>query len=380
MKSPLITSLPVRSGNQNMIQMAGVQIDEESTKAILDVVRSGQIAQGPKVEEFEKVFAAYIGAKYAVTVNSGTAALHLALMTAGIGPGDEVITTSFSFIATANCCLFVGAKPVFADIDDKTFNISPALIEKQITAKTKAVIIVDLYGQACDMDEIIAICQKHKLVLIEDACQAHGAEYKGRKVGSYGIGCFSFYPTKNMTTGEGGMITTNDAEIMRKAKLARQHGQSQRYVHDVLGYNFRMTDIAAALGICQLKKLDSANARRIKNAAFLTGVIKQIKGLVPPFIGPDRNHVFHQYTIKVLPEYKYSREEFQKKLVEKGVNTIIYYPTPIHQQHFYKDLGYSVVLPVTEAMSKQVISLPVHPGVTDADLKTIGEALKEISK
>ncbi len=380
MKSPLITSLPVRSRNQNMIQMAGVQIDEESTKAILDVVRSGQIAQGPKVEEFEKAFAAYIGAKYAVTVNSGTAALHLALMAAGIGPGDEVITTSFSFIATANCCLFVGAKPVFADIDDKTFNISPALIEKQITAKTKAVIIVDLYGQACEMDEIIAICQKHKLVLIEDACQAHGAEYKGRKVGSYGIGCFSFYPTKNMTTGEGGMITTNDEEIMRKAKLARQHGQSQRYVHDVLGYNFRMTDIAAALGICQLKKLDSANARRIKNAAFLTEVIKQIKGLVPPFIGPDRNHVFHQYTIKVLPEYKYSREEFQKKLVEKGVNTIIYYPTPIHQQHFYKDLGYSVVLPVTEAMSKQVISLPVHPGVTDADLKTIGEALKEISK
>ncbi|HSW57465.1 MAG TPA: DegT/DnrJ/EryC1/StrS family aminotransferase [Dehalococcoidales bacterium] len=363
-----------------MIQMAGVQFDEETTKAIVDVVKSGQIAQGPRVEEFEKAFAAYIGTKYAVTVNSGTAALHVALIAAGIGPGDEVITPSFSFIATANCCLFVGAKPVFADIDDKTFNISPAAIEKKITPKTRAVIIVDLYGQACEMDEITALCKKHNLVLIEDACQAHGAEYKGRKVGAFSIGCFSFYPTKNMTTGEGGMITTDDEEITRKSKLARQHGQSQRYVHDVLGYNFRMTDIAAALGLCQLKTLDAANARRIKNASVLTDTIKNIKGLVPPFTGPNRNHVFHQYTLKVTPEYKYSREDFQKKLFEKGVNTIIYYPTPIHQQRVYKDLGYNVTLPVTEALTKQVISLPVHPGVTDNDLQTICQAIKEISK
>lgn len=361
-----------------MISMASVQIDEESTKAILDVVKSGQIAQGPKVEEFEKSFAGYIGTKFAIAVNSGTAALHLALIAAGIGEGDEVITTSFSFIATANCCLFVGAKPVFADVDAQTFNISPRLIEQKITPKTKAVIVVDLYGQACDMDEIIAICKKHNLVLIEDACQAHGAEFKGRKVGSYGIGCFSFYPTKNMTTGEGGMITTDDEEIVRKAKLARQHGQSRRYVHDVLGYNFRMTDIAAALGICQLKKLDGANARRIKNAGYLTEQITSIKGLVPPHIGANRNHVFHQYTIKVTPEYKYSREELQQKLLDKGVSTIIYYPTPIHQQPFYKDLGYKEVLPVTEALSQRVLSLPVHPGVSEADLKTISEALKGI--
>jgi dTDP-4-amino-4,6-dideoxygalactose transaminase len=363
-----------------MIQMAGVKIDEESIQAIVDVLKSGQIAQGPKVEEFEKAFAAYIGVKYAVAVNSGTAALHAALMAAGIGAGDEVITTSFSFIATANCCLFVGAKPVFADIDERTFNITADSIKKQITSRTKAVIIVDLYGQACDMDEITDICQKHNLVLIEDACQAHGAEYNKRKVGSYGIGCFSFYPTKNMTTGEGGMITTNDEEIMRKAKLARQHGQSQRYIHDALGYNFRMTDIAAALGICQLKKLDSVNAQRIKNAAFLSENISALKGLIPPFTGPKRNHVFHQYTIKILPQFKYSREELQKKLFEKGVNTIVYYPIPIHQQNFYKAQGFNVVLPVTEILSKQVLSLPVHPGVTGADLKIIVDALKEISK
>jgi perosamine synthetase len=202
-----------------MISMAKVGIDEESIKAVVEVLKSGQIAQGPKVNEFENAFATYIGSKYAIAVNSGTAALHVALLANGIGDGDEVITTSFSFIATANCCLFCGAKPVFADIDSKTFNILPEAIERKITPKTKAIILVDLYGQPCDMDEIITICQKYNLILIEDACQAHGAKYRDRKVGSFGIGCFSFYPTKNMTTGEGGMVTTNDKEIAQKTKL-----------------------------------------------------------------------------------------------------------------------------------------------------------------
>ncbi len=328
--------------------------------------------------KIEKGFAAYIGTKYAIAMNSGTAALHAALMAADIGIGDEVITTSFSFIATANCCLFVGAKPVFADIDEKTFNIDPVSIEKKITPKTKALIIVDLYGQACDMDKIIAICKKHNLILVEDACQAHGAEFKGKRVGSYGIGCFSFYPTKNMTTGEGGMITTDDSEISRKAKLARQHGQSQRYVHDVLGYNFRITDIGSVLGICQLQKLDSFNAKRIANAAYLTKHINKIKGLIPPYIGAVWNHVFHQYTIRVTKDYKYSREELQKKLLDKGVSTIIYYPTPIHKQPWFKSLGYTDNLPITDALTKEVLSLPVHPGVTEADLKVIVEALEGV--
>jgi perosamine synthetase len=361
-----------------MIQMASVRIDEDSIQSVVDVLRAGQIAQGPRVEQFEKAFAGYTGVKYAVAVNSGTAALHTALLAAGIGPGDEVITTSFSFIATANCCLFVGARPVFTDVDPRTFNIDPRSIEEKITSKTKAVIAVDLYGQPCDMVEIHDLCENHRLVLIEDACQAHGAEYQGQKVGSFGIGCFSFYPTKNMTTGEGGMITTNDENIAVQARLVRQHGQSRRYVHDILGFNFRMTDIAAALGLCQLKKLDAANAVRNRNAQFLTEHISQIKGIIPPWIAPSRNHVFHQYTIRVTPEYKYTRDELQQKLLDKGVNTIIYYPTPIHQQPSYYCLGYRDVLPVTENITREVLSLPVHPGLSQSDLNTIVEALEGV--
>lgn len=361
-----------------MISITNVSIDEECQKAILDVLKAGQIAQGPKVEEFEKTFAAYIGTKYAVAVNSGTAALHVALLAAGIGPGDEVITTPFSFIATASCCLFCGAVPVFADIDEKTFNLDPQMIEKKITPKTKAVIIVDLYGQPCDMNEIIAICKNHSLILVEDACQAHGAEYNGHKVGSFGIGCFSFYPTKNMTTGEGGMITTNDEEIARKARLLRSHGQSQRYVHDILGYNLRMTDIAAVMGISQLKRLDTANNKRIKNAAFLSKHIAEIKGIIPPYVAPLRKHVFHQYTIKVTGDYKLSRDELQLKLNERGISTAIYYPTPINKQPLYKNLGYTDSLPMAEALSKEVLSLPVHPKLTAEELNTIVEALRGI--
>jgi len=359
-----------------MINIASVHLEEEEIQAVTKVLSSGQLAQGPQVEEFEKAFAGYTGTKYAVAVNSGTAALHVALLAAGIRPGDEVITTPFSFIATANCCLFCNAIPVFADIDEKTFNISPVEIEKKITPKTRAVIIVHLYGQACDMDDIIAICRRHNLILIEDACQAHGAMYKGKKAGSFGIGCFSFYPTKNMTTGEGGMITTDDEEIAQKARMIRSHGQSRRYVHDMTGYNFRMTDIAAAIGICQLKKLDNANARRMSNARYLTEKIAGIKGLVPPYIAPDRNHVFHQYTIRVTDEYPLTRDELQRKLTEKGVGTAVHYPIPIHKQPSYRELGYNRSLPVAEAMSGQVLSLPVHPGVKESDLKSIVEALK----
>jgi len=357
------------------IGMTSIQVDGESMQAVLDVLKSGQLAQGPKVDEFEKTFAEYIGTNYAIAVNSGTAALHVSLLAAGIVAGDEVITTPFSFIATANCCLFCGAVPVFVDIDAGTFNIAPQLIEKKITPKTKAVIIVDLFGQPCEMDEILTICQKHNLVLIEDACQAHGAEYGGRKVGSFGIGCFSFYPTKNMTTGEGGMITTDDEDIARKARMIRQHGQSQRYVHDLLGYNFRMTDIAAALGICQLKNLDAANAKRTRNARYLSENISHIEGLIPPYIAPNRKHVFHQYTIKVTEGYQLSRDELQQRLSTKRIGSAIYYPTPIHKQPLYRNLGYNDSLPASESIARQVLSLPVHPGLVDSELETIVEAL-----
>lgn len=361
-----------------MIPVSIVQIDDDSIKAVQDVLKSGQLAQGPKVDEFEKAFANYIGTKYAVAVNSGTAALHTALFASGIGHGDEVITTSFSFIATANCCLFCGATPVFADIDENTFNISPSSIEKKITSKTKAIIIVHLYGQSCDMDEILKICRKHNLILIEDACQAHGAEYAGRKVGSFGVGCFSFYPTKNMITGEGGMLTTDDEEIAKKVRMFRAHGQNQKYVHDVLGYNFRMTDIAAALGLCQLKSLDIANGKRVKNAAYLSEHIGQIKGLLPPYIAPGRNHVYHQFTVRVTKDFKLSREELQQTLSEKNIGSAIHYPIPIHKQPLYKKLGYNDCLPVTEAIAREALSLPVHPYLLDEDLRTIVKALKDV--
>ncbi len=371
----MVNILGIRN-EASTISMTTIQIDDESQKAVLEVLKSGQLAQGPKVEEFEKAFADYIGTNHAVAVNSGTAALHVGLLAAGIAGGDEIITTPFSFIATANCCLFCGAVPVFVDIDDETFNIAPHLIEKKITPKTKAIIIVHLYGQPCDMDKILSICKKHNLVLVEDACQAHGAEYGGKKVGSFGIGCFSFYPTKNMTTGEGGMITTDDEEIARKARLIRQHGQSQRYVNDVLGYNFRMTDIAAALGICQLKNLDVANAKRIRHARYLSERISQTKGLIPPYIAPNRKHVFHQYTIKVTESYKLSRDELQQKLYTNRIGSTIYYPTPIHRQPLYRSLGYDNSLPASETVANSVLSLPVHPGLIYAELEKIVEALR----
>jgi perosamine synthetase len=353
-------------------------MDEEVGQEVLKVIQSGQLAQGPRVEEFEKAFAGYIGTKYAVAVNSGTAGLHVALLAAGIQPGDEVITTPFSFIATANCCLFCNAVPVFADIDNKTFNISPAAIEKKITSKTKAVIIVHLFGQACEMEEISEICRKHNIILIEDACQAHGAIYKGKKVGSFGIGCFSFYPTKNMTTGEGGMVTTNDENIARLSKMIRAHGQAQRYIHDMLGFNYRMTDIAAIIGICQLKKLDDANAKRLKNARYLTENLGKIKGIIPPYIASECKHVFHQYTIKVTENYKMSRDDLQKKMLAKGIGTGIHYPIPIHKQPLYQKLGYNDIIPIAETVSRQVLSLPVHPYLTEEDLQTIVKVIKEV--
>jgi dTDP-4-amino-4,6-dideoxygalactose transaminase len=360
-----------------MINIAAPQIGNDEFEAVRKVLESGMLAQGPRVEEFEKAFAGYIGTKHAIAVNSGTAALHIALLAAGIEADDEVITTPFSFIASSNAALFCGAWPIFVDISDSTFNINPHMIEQKITPKTKAIIVVHLYGQPCDMEPISKICRKHNLILIEDACQAHGSEYKGRKVGSFGIGCFSFYPTKNMTTSEGGMITTNDDEIARRARMLRAHGQSQRYIHEDLGYNFRMTDISAAIGICQLAKLDESNGKRVRNAAYLSKEISGIKGLVPPYIAPDRTHVYHQYTIRVTDAFRCSRDELQKHLVKSGVGCAVHYPIPLHRQPLYVKLGYNGSLPMAEAAAAQVLSLPVHPGLSQDDLETIVKALKD---
>ncbi len=354
-----------------MIAISSPFIGDEEIKAVEEVLRSGNLAQGRKVAEFEEAYAAYVGTKYAVAVSSGTTALHLSLLAHGIGEGDEVITTPFSFIATANAILFAGAKPVFADIDEKSFNLDPEKIEEKITSKTKALIPVHLYGQPCDMDRIMEIARKYSLVVIEDACQAHGAEYKGKKAGSFGTGCFSFYPTKNMTTGEGGMITTDYPVIAARARMLRNHGQKERYLHEVLGYNFRMTDIAAAIGLCQLKKLDHFNEQRRKNAEMLNQGLKDIKGIRTPCVSPAVKHVFHQYTIRVTGDFAISRDALREKLIKEGIAAEIYYPLPIHHQPLYRRLGYNDHLPQTEKAAQEVLSLPVHPALGEEIFKIL---------
>jgi perosamine synthetase len=356
-----------------MIPIAKPMIGEEEKRAVLEVLSSGMLTQGLKVEEFETSFARYIGTKYAIATSSGTTALHTALLATGIKNEDEVITTPFSFIASANSILYCGAKPVFADIDPKTFNINPEEVKEKISRKTKAILAVHLYGQPCAMDALREICQDHGLLLIEDACQAHGAEYGRKKVGSFGdCAAFSFYPTKNMTTGEGGMITTDSREIAEKARMIRGHGSKIRYHHETLGYNYRMTDIAAAIGIEQLKKLDGMNEKRIKNANLLTEGLGKIDGLVPPHVSPRARHVFHQYTIRVS-----NRDELSKKLIKKGVETGIYYPIPIHRQKLYERLYDADELLEAEKASREVLSLPVHPAVSEENIRFIISSFKE---
>ena len=360
------------------INIAQPQIGKEEIKAVAAVLKSGRLAQGPKVAELEQKFAKFIGTKYAVATSSGTTALHVALLSHGIGSGDEVITSPFTFIATANAILYTGARPVFADIEAKTYNLDPEKIEAKITRKTKAIMPVHLYGQAANMTKIMALARQYKLAVIEDACQAHGAEWRGKKVGSFGTGTFSFYPTKNMTTGEGGMITTNSKEIYEKANLIRSHGSKVRYYHDILGFNFRMTDMAAAIGLEQLKKLPKFNRARQKNALFLNQKLAKIKGLIVPEADPKSNHVYHQYTIRITPEFGLGRAEVLAKLTEAGIGTAVFYPLPINEQKLYRDLGYKSNTPIAAEVAQEVLSLPVHPGLKQSDLEYIIKTMRSL--
>ncbi len=355
-----------------MIPIAKPQIDETEIQAVSDVLRSGMIAQGQRVADFERAFAEYTGVDHAIAVNSGTAALHAGLLAHGIGPGDEVITSPFSFIATANTIMYTGARPVFSDISSDTFNLDPEQATEKITEKTKAIMPVHLYGHPADMKAYEEIAEDHDLALIEDACQAHGATFNGKKAGSFGTGAFSFYPTKNMTTSEGGMITTNDKEVASRARMVREHGSRQRYLHEMLGYNLRMTDICAAIGIEQLKKLDNYTSARQQNAKKLNEGLRDVEGVTCPSVQEGCSHVFHQYTIRTQ-----DRDDLAAFLREKGIGTGIHYPIPIHLQPYYKELGYSDNLPVAEELSDEVLSLPVHPQVTGEDINFIIDSIKE---
>ena len=357
-----------------MIPIAKPIMGPEEKQAVLKVLDSGMIAQGPRVRAFEEAFAEMCGVKHAVATSSGTTALTVALLAHGIGPGDEVITSSFTFIASANSILYVGARPVFVDIDPVTFNLDPGLIKVAITPKTRAIMPVHLFGLSSDMDSIMAIAKKYGLQVIEDACQSHGASCNGRSAGSFGTGTFSLYPTKNMTSAEGGMITTDDPAIAEKVRVLRQHGMRRRYYHDELGYNFRMTDVHAAIGLEQLKKLAGFNQKRQANARFLS---EHLQGVVTPTIPDGYQHVFHQYTIRV-PGGR--RDALANHLREHGVGSGIYYPVPIHQQTFYvEELGYHQCLPETERAAAEVLSLPVHPALSAADLETIVATVNEFS-
>ena len=358
-----------------MIPIAQPIIGVEEQQKILEVLASGQLVQGPRVQEFEARFAAFCGAQHAIATSSGTTALHIAVLAHLIGPSDEVITSPFSFIASANCALYVGARPVFVDIEPEYFTIDPAQIEKHITEKTRAIIPVHLYGQACDMDPIFEIARKHNLAVIEDACQAHGARYKGRSVGSFGTACYSLYATKNITTVEGGMILTNDAEVAERARLIRNHGSRKAYEHLMLGYNMRMTDLAAALGLVQLSKLEEWNTIRRANASYLSSGLSQLGGVVLPKVRPCAEHVFHQYTIRIA-----DRDDAAQKLRENGIGVGIHYPMPIYKQPLYQQLGYQDRLPVAETASQEVLSLPVHPSLTRTDLDCIIETVASLQR
>ncbi|MFQ5647725.1 MAG: DegT/DnrJ/EryC1/StrS family aminotransferase [Candidatus Aenigmatarchaeota archaeon] len=355
-----------------MIRISRPDMGEKELEAVREVLEGGQLAQGPKVAEFEAQFARFTGTEHAVAASSGTTAVHMALLAHGVGSGDEVITPSFTFASPINCILLCGARPVFVDIGED-FNIDPARIEAAITPKTKAVMVTHLYGQPADMAAIMEIAERRGLVVIEDACQAHGAEFKGRKVGAFGTGCFSFYATKNMTTGEGGMITTNDAGVAEKVRLLRQHGMAKRYDHEMIGYNYRMSDIEAAIGIVQLARLPELNAQRARNAEALTAGLAGVPGLATPKALPGRRHVWHAYTLKALNG---KRDGMVEGLNKAGIEAIVYYPLPVHKQAAYKGMGLSADLPVTGKVSGEIFSVPVHPGLGEGEMKEIAEKIK----
>lgn len=357
----------------NRISISKPFLTDAEKSAVMAVLDSGFLAQGPKTAAFEARFAEMCGVKHAIAVSNGTTALAVALLANGVGPGDEVITSSFTFMATANAILFTGAKPVFVDIEPDTFNINPSLIEAAITPRTKALLPVHLYGQVCEMDEIMAIAARHGLKVIEDACQAVMASYHGKRAGSFGTGTFSFYATKNLMTGEGGMITTDDDSVAELCRMIRNHGMKQRYYHEMVGYNFRMTDIQAAIGLAQLDRLEALTAQRRKNAQFLN---ENIHAVIKPVEREGREHVWHQYTVRVNGGRE--RDDAVKMLSEVGIDTGIYYPVPAHKQRSLVGRIDECALPITEQMAAQVLSLPVHPQLTGDDLERIVEEVNKL--
>ena len=364
-----------------------MDISEEEKKAVLEVLESQLLSSlaGKVVETFEKEFAEYIGVKHAIAVNSGTAALHIAIASLDIGPGDEIIVPPFTFIATASSIIHNNAIPIFADIDNKTYTLDPESVEKNITNKTKAIIPVHLAGVTANMDLLLEIANDHNLFIIEDACQSHGAKYKGKKVGSMGeLGAFSFYPSKNMTTGEGGMVTTNSNKLARQCRLLRHHGEPYWYTYNRLGWNYRMTEIQGAIGRVQLKKLDEYVKIRNANAQYLTEAVNQINGIDAPYI-PDYCEPAYNYWIgRIHPELiGLDKDQF----ISKFPKSKILYPKPLYETKLFqqkigypkgcpwscpfygKEMDYTALkLPVVERVAREIFALDIYPGITKEEL------------
>jgi len=355
------------------IPIADPELGEREIAEVVDVLESGMLADGPQVRKFESEFAGFCGADRGVATANGTTALHAAFEALGVGEGDVVVTSPFSFVASANAIRLAGAEPAFADVDPDTFNLDPTAVEEALRREddAAAILAVHLYGLPAQMDRLREIADRHDVALVEDAAQAHGAEFRGRKVGSLGdAACFSFYPTKNMTTGEGGMITTDRDDVADRAESYVNHGRPPEggYEHVRVGHNFRLTSMAAAIGRVQLERLPEYNDARRANAAALTEELADAD-VVTPTEPDDRRHVYHQYTIRTD-----DRDGLAAHLDERGVGTGVYYPTPIHEQPAYDGVDYAG--PVAERTAEQALSLPVHPNVSERDVRTIAEAVR----
>ncbi|MDP8211900.1 MAG: DegT/DnrJ/EryC1/StrS family aminotransferase [Candidatus Zapsychrus exili] len=351
-------------------------IKDEIDVGLKEVFESGAFILGPQEKAFEADFSAYCDSKYGIGVNSGTDALYLALGALGVQPGDEVILPSFTFIATALCISYTGAKPVFVEVEDTTYNIDPNKLEALITDKTKVIMPVHLYGQCANMDEIVQIAKKYNIAVVEDAAQAHGAIYKGKKIGSLGdVACFSFYPTKSLGAfGDGGMVITSNEEIDKKVRMLRDYGREGRYDHKVKGFNSRLDTVQAVVLSAKLKRLDEFNRMRNEAAQYYFKMLEGVDGIVVPKIAEDRTHVFQTFGIRVLE----NRDAVLDKMKEKGVGVLIHYPIPVHLQEAYKDAGYKEGdLPVTEQIANQVLSLPMFPHITKEQIDYVCDLLKK---
>lgn len=360
------------------INMAEIKLTDNEINAALCVLRSGGLRQDKVCLAFEQAFAQMVGARHAITCSSGTAALHLAYM-AFLQPGDEVLVPSFTFIATGSMVTAAGGRPVFCDVDPKTYLIDLQDAKTKITQRTKAIAPVHLFGNACDVRKIQSFALSYHLITVWDAAQAHGAEYEGKDVGSYNdFVCYSFYPSKNVFVGEGGMITTDSDVLAEKIRLLRTHGQAGKYYHTLMGLNYRMTDVEAAIGLEQLKRLDSMLERRRRNGRLLSYGLSEIPGLMPQQHTQNGEHAYHQYCVVVDPHrFGLNRNQLANYLAEKGIATGVHYPRGLHQQPVFLELYGEISLPVTEYLAANILALPVHHGLSDEDIELIVSSVFE---